>query len=71
MTELQAVLDELRQIRTLQAAMLAELQSWRTGAEPQGCPHPEAHWQNLSTMGQKHIRCGLCGEDVIRKERGE
>lgn len=72
MTDAQAaaILEKLEQHNTLLTAILAELQSWRAPAAAESeCPHPETYWQDLSTMGNRHIRCGLCGGDVLRKDQ--
>lgn len=76
-TTAEQLLEELRvstslqaENRTLLVAILAELQSWRTpSAEATGCPHPEGLQENLSSMGEKWIRCKGCGADLVRKER--
>lgn len=70
------ILEELRlgnalqeQTRVVLVAMLAELQSWRAPEPASGCPHPEGMQQDMSSMGEKWIRCRACGADLVRKER--
>jgi hypothetical protein len=60
--------EQVRQT-TLLVAILAELQSWRPQAPTAECSHPETHRRELSAMGDRQVQCGLCGADLVRKER--
>lgn len=54
----------------LLTAILGELQGWRQPqAGPAECPHPPDVQEDLSSMGEKWIRCRGCGADLVRKER--
>ena len=60
------LIAELQQQRVLLTAILAELQSWRAPAGPVECPHPIEHQQDLSSMGERWVRCRLCKKDIVR-----
>jgi len=64
----EALLEETKRTNTLLVAVLAELQSWKAPQAPAGCPHPDELLQDLSSMGERWIRCKGCGADVVRKE---
>lgn len=67
MNAAEALLEELRQHRLVLVEIRDELRSWRSPAPASECAHPvEAH-QDLSSMGEKWIRCRVCKKDVIRE----
>lgn len=63
--------EELLAAHARQEALLIEirdeLRSWRAPQAPQPCAHPEGALQDLSSMGEKWIRCRLCKVDVVRE----
>jgi hypothetical protein len=71
--DVSALVSGQQQVVTLLMAILAELQSWRPAPVPPdgppACTHPEGQRKDMSGMGDKWIRCGACGVDLVRKER--
>lgn len=61
------VVQELVKTNALLLAVLTELQSWKGPAEV-GCPHTEEMQVNLSSMGERWIRCKGCGTDLVREQ---
>lgn len=55
----------LERIASALEAIRDELRAWRP-PELTGCPHPTELRQDLSSMGEKWVRCKGCGADLIR-----
>lgn len=67
MTAAEALLEAMDAQNALLVEIRDELRSWRAPAGPMPCEHPEPMRQDLSSMGEKWIRCRACKTDIIRE----